>query len=97
MSWKYDALRSIFDDLRGVSSGDETLSNAWYYFSNKMVLEEEIKVSKLSSFSSHFKTLTNISFVFSLWVIEKFEKEIWKNGTRDDRRMFASAKGKQQK
>ena len=57
-----------------------------------MVLEGEIKVSKLSSFSSHFKTLTNISFVFSLWIIEEFEKEIWNNGTRDDRRMFASAK-----
>ena len=24
-SWKYDAQRSIFDELRGVSSGDETL------------------------------------------------------------------------
>jgi len=23
-SWKYDAQRSIFDELRGVSSGDET-------------------------------------------------------------------------
>ena len=36
-SWKYDAQvqRSIFDELRGVSSGDETLCrNAWFYFSN---------------------------------------------------------------
>ena len=43
-SWKYNAQRSIFDELRGVSSGDETLSNAWYiiYFSNKMILEGEI-------------------------------------------------------
>ena len=24
-SWKYDAQRSIFDELRGVSFGDETL------------------------------------------------------------------------
>ena len=24
-SWKYDAQRSIFDELRGVLSGDETL------------------------------------------------------------------------
>ena len=24
-SWKYDAQRSIFDERRGVSSGDETL------------------------------------------------------------------------
>ena len=34
--WKYDTQWSIFDKLRGVSSGDETLCrNAWYYFSNK--------------------------------------------------------------
>ena len=25
-SWKYDAQRSIFDELRGVTSGDKTLS-----------------------------------------------------------------------
>ena len=40
-----------------------------------MVLEGEIKVSKLSSFLSHFKTLTNISFVFSLWIIESLRKK----------------------
>ena len=34
-----------------------TVSNAWYYFSNKMVLEGEIKDSKKSSFSSDFQTL----------------------------------------
>ena len=56
-SWKYDAQRSIFDQLRGVSSGDETVSNAWYYFSNKMILEREIKDAKMSSFSSDFQTL----------------------------------------
>ena len=55
-SWKYDAQRSIFDELQGVSSGDETLSNTWYYFSNKMVLGREIKDAKLSSFSSDFQT-----------------------------------------
>ena len=53
-SWKYDAQQSISDELRGVSSGDETLSNAWYYFSNKMVLDGEIKDAKMSSFSSDF-------------------------------------------
>ena len=31
-----------------------TVSNAWYYFSNKMILEGEIKNAKLSSFSSDF-------------------------------------------
>ena len=42
-SWKYDAQCSIFDELWGVSSGAKTLSNAWYYFSNKMILEGENK------------------------------------------------------
>ena len=46
-----------FDELWGASSGDETLSNAWYYFSNKMILEGEIKDAKMSSFSSDFQTL----------------------------------------
>ena len=32
-----------------------TVSNAWYYFSNKMILEGEIKDAKLSSFSSDFQ------------------------------------------
>ena len=53
-SWKYDAKRSIFDELRGVSSGNETVSNAWYNLSNKMILEGEIKETKVSSFSSDF-------------------------------------------
>ena len=34
------------------------LSNGWYYFSNEMTLEEEIKEAKMSSFSSDFHTLT---------------------------------------
>ena len=34
-----------------------TVSNAWYYFSNKMIFEGEIKDAKLSSFSSDFQTL----------------------------------------
>ena len=33
------------------------LLNAWYYFSNKMILEREIKDAKMSSFSSDFQTL----------------------------------------
>ena len=57
-SLKYDAQAEyFFDDLRGASSGDETLSNAWYNFSNKMILEGEIKDAKMSSFSSDFQTL----------------------------------------
>ena len=34
-----------------------TVSNAWYCFSNKMISEGEIKDTKLSSFSSDFQTL----------------------------------------
>ena len=49
-SWKYDAQRSVLDEFRGVSSGDETLSSAWYYFSNEMILGGEIKDAKMSSF-----------------------------------------------
>ena len=49
-SWKYNVQQSIFDELRGVLYGDETLLNAWYYFSNKMTLEGEIKNAKMSNF-----------------------------------------------
>ena len=56
-SWKYDAQRSIFDELRDVSSGDKTVSNACYYFSNNMILAGEIKDANMSSFSSDFQTL----------------------------------------
>ena len=53
-SWEYDAQRSIFYELRGVSN---TVSNGWYYFSNKMILEGDIKDAKMNSFSSDFQTL----------------------------------------
>ena len=33
------------------------VSNAWYYFSNKKILDREIKNVKLSSFSSDYQTL----------------------------------------
>ena len=56
-SWKYAAQRSIFDELRGVSSGDEKEANAWYYFSKKIILVGEIKDTKMSSFSSDLQTL----------------------------------------
>ena len=39
-----------------------TVSNAWYYFSNKMILEGEIKDAKMSSFSSDFQTLIKLQF-----------------------------------
>ena len=58
-SWKYDAQRSVFDELEGVSSGVETLRRMLdiIYFSNKMILEGEIKDAKMNSFSSDFQTL----------------------------------------
>ena len=34
-----------------------TMSNAWYYFSNKKILDREIKDVKMSSFSSDYQTL----------------------------------------
>ena len=42
-----------------------------------MILEGEIKDAKMSSFSSDFQTLIRrfkISFIFSLWIINEFEK-----------------------
>ena len=45
-NWKYDAQQSIFGELQGVSCSDETLLNAWYYFSIKLILEGEIKYAK---------------------------------------------------
>ena len=60
-SWKYDAQQSIFDELRGVFIWWwNTVSNAWYYFSNKMILEVEIKDAKMSSFSPDFQTLIKL-------------------------------------
>ena len=54
----YDVQRSILDELWGtVPSTDETVSNAWYYFSNKKILDREIKDVKMSSFSSDYQTL----------------------------------------
>ena len=42
-SWKYEAQQSIFDELRGVSSGDETLCRMLDITSQTMILEGEIK------------------------------------------------------
>ena len=49
---------SIFNELWGVSSGDETLCRMLDIISQtKMILEREIKDAKMSSFSSDFQTL----------------------------------------
>ena len=66
-SWKYDAQRSIFDELRGVSSGDETLCRMFDISSQtKSFLKEKLRMQKWAVF--HL-----ISFEFSLWVINEFE------------------------
>ena len=39
------------------NTASNAVSNAWHYFSNKVIVEREIKVAKMSSFSSHFQTL----------------------------------------
>ena len=62
-----------------------TGSNVWYFFSNKITFEGEIKDAKMSSFSSDIQTLIKhlISFEFSLWIINEFEKyyfEVFDNG-----------------
>ena len=55
LHWKYDAQRSIFDGLRGVSSGDETQSQMLDIILLKQNdSEEEIKDAKMSSFSFDF-------------------------------------------
>ena len=55
-SWKYDTQRSILMNFE-VFHRVKTLSNAWYYFSNKMILEGQIQDEKMTSFSSDFHTL----------------------------------------
>ena len=52
-SWKYDAQRSIFDELRGVSFGDETLCRMFDISSqSKSFLKEKLRMQILSSVSS---------------------------------------------
>ena len=63
---------SISDELRGVSSGDESLCQM-------LDIKGEIKDAKMSSFSSDFQTLIKhkISFVFSLWIINELKKDVF--------------------
>ena len=57
-SWKYDAQRSMFDELRGVSSGDETLCRMFDISSQtKSFLKDKLRMQILSSVSSNFQTL----------------------------------------
>ena len=59
-SWKYDAAAEYFwRTSRCLIEWWNAVSNAWYYFSNKMNLEGEIKDAKMSGFSYDFQTLMN--------------------------------------
>ena len=65
-SWKYDAQRSIFDELRGVSSGDETLCRMFDISSQtKSFLKEKLRMQKWAVFHLISKHSLNINF---LWI-----------------------------
>ena len=54
------------------------MSNARYYFSNKMISEGEIKDAKLSSFSSDFQTLIKLYFLCIFFMkYDEFEKNLY--------------------
>ena len=51
-----------------------TLSNASYYFSNRMVLPEEIKDAVMRSFSSNFQTLIkHLYFLYGLLMSSRYQ------------------------
>ena len=64
-SWKYDARAAeyFWRTSRCFIWWWHTVSSGWYYFSNKTMLEGEIKDSKMSSFSSDSKYSVNINFL----------------------------------
>ena len=56
-SWKYDAQRVFLTNFEVFHLVINTVSNVWYFFSNKIIFEGEIKDAKMSSFSSDIQTL----------------------------------------
>ena len=66
-----------------------TLSNASYYFSNRMVLPEEIKDAVMRSFSSNFQTLIkHLYFLYGLLMSSRYQtyfirEDIKTNFTRE--------------
>ena len=66
-SWKYDAPRNTFDELRGVSSVDDDSVEylILLQYLNKMILEGKIKDAIMSSFSSDFQKLI-LYFLYEL-------------------------------
>ena len=76
-SWKYDAQGSSFDELRSVSSGDGTQPCPMLdiTFQTKWLEKEKLRIEKIAVFHLISKHSLNItSFVFSLWIINEFEK-----------------------
>ena len=65
-SWEYNIFNNdtpyVKHEMQCLITRWNTVSNAWYYFSNRMILEGEIKDAKMSSFSSDFQTLIKHSF-----------------------------------
>ena len=66
---------SIFDELRGFSSGDETLSRMLDIASQTMILPGEIKDAKWAVFHPHSLNINFFCFFFMdcLWVWERFK------------------------
>ena len=81
-SWKYDAHRSIFDKLRGVSSGEETLRRMLDITSQtKWVYTEKLKMQKWAVFHLISKHSLNINFLCIFFMnCYEFEKQV-KNWT----------------
>ena len=70
-----------------------TVSNTWYCFSKKMILERELKDAKMSSFSSDFQTLVKHQFplYFRYELLMSLRSEDWRyegNNEQANTRLF---------
>ena len=64
LHWKYDARRSIFDGLRGVSSGDETLCRMFDITSQtKWFQKKKLRMQKWAVFHLISRHSLNINFL----------------------------------
>ena len=62
-SWKYEVQRSIWRILRCFIWWWNTVSSAWCYFSNKMILERELRMQKWAVFHLISKHSLNINLL----------------------------------
>ena len=76
-SWKYDGQRSIFDELWDVSSGDEHCVKWLILLLKQNDFRRRNQGCKHEQFFIWFPNThwTLISSVFSLWIINEFEKD----------------------